>query len=86
MNGEDDHAAPRQPIDLRRHRQRTDRNLLIGGFALGLVVGGGLIWTFYGLGAMFMGWLVLSGGMLLFALIYGVLKLMEIWSAPRRDE
>jgi len=38
----------RKPTDLRRHRALTDRNLLIGFFALLFVVGGGLIFLVYG--------------------------------------
>jgi hypothetical protein len=33
------------------HRQRTERNLLLGFFGLLFVVGGGLIWLIYGSGA-----------------------------------
>jgi hypothetical protein len=45
----------RDPSDLRRHRERTDRNLLLGFFALLFVVGGGLIWLIYGTGAAALG-------------------------------
>jgi hypothetical protein len=41
--------------DLRRHRARTDRNLLLGFFALLFLVGGGLIWIIYGSGAALLG-------------------------------
>ncbi|MCC6192774.1 MAG: hypothetical protein IT318_27455 [Anaerolineales bacterium] len=41
--------------DLHRHRERTDRNLLLGFFALLFLVGGGLIWLFYGSGAAALG-------------------------------
>ena len=36
------------PTNLRGHRARTDRNLLIGFFALLFLVGGALIWWLYG--------------------------------------
>ncbi len=39
----------------RAHRARTDRNLLLGFFALLFIVGGGLIWYFYGAGAAALG-------------------------------
>ncbi len=42
----------REPTDLRRHRAVTDRNLLLGFFVVLLVVGGALIYLFYGGAAM----------------------------------
>ena len=36
------------PTNLRGHRARTDRNLLLGFFALLFLVGGALIWGLYG--------------------------------------
>src|SRR3989304_8732099 len=49
-----------QPTALRRHRAITDRNLLIGFFAILLVVGLGLIFLFYGGGAAIGGLLCLA--------------------------
>jgi hypothetical protein len=40
---------------LREHRRRTDRNLLLGFFALLFLVGGGLIGLIYGRGAALVG-------------------------------
>ncbi len=73
-----------RPVDVRKHQARTERNLIIGALVLAFLVGGGLIWHFYGLGAMVAGWLVLMGGAALGGLIYGLLKLMEIWSRGSR--
>jgi hypothetical protein len=75
----------RPPTDLRKQRRQTERNLVVGGFVLMFVVGGGAIWYLYGVGAMFAGWLCLGGGAGLLALLYGILKLMEIWSSSDRE-
>lgn len=42
-------------IDLRRYKSQTLTRLIIWGVILLIVVGGGLIWLFYGLGAALMG-------------------------------
>ena len=38
----------RDPTNYRKHKDRTDRNLLLGFFALLFIVGGGLIAVLYG--------------------------------------
>jgi hypothetical protein len=82
-----DPPPPRRGIsDVERHQRRTERNLVLGGFALAFLLGGLLIWRFYGLGAMFAGWACLAGGLSIFGLLYGILKLMELWSNARRDD
>jgi hypothetical protein len=58
-----------QSTDLRRHRQRTDRNLLLGFFALLFLVGGGLIWLLYGAGAAAFGLACLALGAVLTGLV-----------------
>lgn len=77
---ESEATPPHAPTNRREHRQRTDRTLVIGGFALMFVVGGALVWRFFGLGAMFSSWLCLGGGVVLFGGIYLLLKLMERWA------
>lgn len=64
----------RDPTDLRRHRERTDRNLLLGFFALLFIVGGGLIWLIYGAGAAFFG----LGCMAVGAVLVGVVLLLML--------
>lgn len=58
-----------KPTDLRRHREMTDRNLLIGFFAVLFIVGGGLIWLMYGGGAMAMGLVCMMAGAMLTGLV-----------------
>ncbi len=51
-------------------------------FAFGLllyVVGGGLIWAFYGWGAMLVGWGCITGGGLFFTALYGLVWLVGCW-------
>ena len=65
------------PTDPRRHQRETERNLIIGAAVIFVVVGGGLIYLFYGGGAMFSGVFCLGGAVLIFALLYLILKLFE---------
>lgn len=76
-------AGNRPPVDLRRHRQVTERNLVIAGFAALLLVGGALVWWQYGLGAAATSWVCIAGGVVLFLLPLLFLKLAEIWLARR---
>lgn len=66
---------PQDPAstDMRKHRSNTDRNLLIGFFALGLIVGGALIWVFYGTGAAALGILCIAGGAVLAGIVMGLM-------------
>ena len=73
---ERDSIVPRS-IDLRQHRRRTERDLIIGGAVILFVVGGGLVWHFYGFPAAVAGWGCMLGGVLLAGLLYLLLKLME---------
>ena len=41
--------------DLREYSKQTDRRLIIGALLLPFIVGGGLIWWFYGTGAAGLG-------------------------------
>lgn len=71
---------PQNPASLRGHRQQTERRLIVGGFGLMFLVGGALIWHFYGVGAVLMAWFFLAGGVALFGGLYLILKLMERWT------
>jgi hypothetical protein len=48
--------------DLRDYSKKTDRQLVIGGILLLFLVGGGLIWWFYGTGAAGLGITCLMAG------------------------
>ena len=79
-------STSQRPTNLREHRRKTERNLVIGGFALLFLVGGALIWWLWGAGAMMTGWLCMGGGVALFGGLYLILKLMEIWSTSHSDQ
>ncbi len=60
-----------------RHRARTDRDLLVGGFGLLLVIGGALAAVFLGGGAAVVAIGVLAGAGLLAGLIYLLISGLE---------
>jgi hypothetical protein len=60
-----------------RHRARTDRELLLGGFGLLLVLGGTLVAFFLGGGAALVAGGVLLGALLLIGLLYLVVNGLE---------
>ena len=75
-----------QRTNLREHHQVTERNMVLGGFAILFVVGGAIVYYLYGLGALLASWLCLSAGAGLFLLLYLILKLFERIGNPRRRE
>jgi len=56
--------------DLRKYAQQTNLRLLLGGLMLLFIVGGGLIWLFYGRNAAIIG---------LICLVFGLLPIIIIW-------
>jgi len=76
----------RSPTDLRKHRQRTERRLILGGFVILFVVGGGLVWKLYGVWAALMCVVCLGCGVVLFEGLRLILRVMEAWSNPGGDE
>lgn len=75
-----------RPADQRRLRRETERNLVVGGIAVALVVGGGLIWLFWDLRAMLTSWLCLGSVVVPIGAIYLALKLMERVGRGGRDD
>ncbi len=71
------------PTDRRRHAAATERNLILGGFGLALLVGGLLIWRFWGAGAAALGLVCMGGILSLFGLLWLVLKLIEMAGRER---
>jgi hypothetical protein len=64
--------SEKKPTDLRRYQTATDRNLLVGFFIVLFLVGGGLIYLFYGVGGLSTGLLCMVGG----AVLAGVVVLV----------
>ena len=63
-----------------RFARSTEGQLVIGFFLLLYLVGGGLIWYFYGPGGAVLGWLCMTGGLLFFLLLYGLVSLIGWWA------
>ena len=62
----------------RTYQGKVERELIFGGVLVGLVVGGGLIWLFWGIAGLFVALLFFLGFWLMVGLIWGFLKLLEI--------
>ncbi|HIQ04948.1 MAG TPA: hypothetical protein EYH31_04530 [Anaerolineae bacterium] len=70
---------PTSGKDVQQHRRQTENRLILGGFAILVVVGGGLIWLIYGRGAALLGLTCIFAGLGLFGLLYLILKGIELW-------
>ena len=63
-----------------RHRRQTETRLVAGGFVIVALVGGGLLWLFYGwiTAAIAIGVIVLC--LILFGGLFALLRLLERWA------
>lgn len=68
--------------DLRRYARDTNTRLIAGALLLLFIVGDGLIYWFYGLGAAITGFLCLLGGLLPIGLILLFFALLD-WVVKR---
>jgi len=64
----------------RGYRGQIERELIIGGIIIGLVVGGGLITLFWGVPALFTALMCFAGFLVVVGIVWGFLKLVEIIS------
>lgn len=73
--------------DLRAYARQTQMRLLLGFIALLYLVGGGLIYLFYGPAAMLTAWLCLTAGLAPLALIalflWGLGRLVDLHDRNR---
>lgn len=70
-------SPARRPTDRRRHSAITERNLILGGFGLALVIGGLLIWRFWGAIAAAVGLLCMGSILSIFGILWLLLTLIE---------
>lgn len=64
----------------RTYRGKLERELIIGGIIVGVIVGGGMIALFWGVPAFFTALACLLGFFVLVGIVWGFLKLVEIIS------
>ncbi len=72
LGGEETERRP--PSTPRRYRRLLERDLILGGFAILFVVGGGLVWLLYGSGAFAGTWLCLGAGAVMLAVLVVVFR------------
>ena len=70
----------RPPTDYRAMRRRDDRALFLAVIAVLLVVGGGLIYIFYGTGALITGLACLLFGVGILLLLWLIMSAIERWA------
>ena len=61
-------------------RRSTESQLIIGGFLIFLVLGGGLAWLLFGRTVALIAGGILVGGMVLLAVLWLVIRLLESWA------
>lgn len=72
--------------DLRKYASQTNTRLILGALLVLLVVGVGLIWAIYGIGAAITGLLCIGAGLLPVLIIIGVLWMMDYIVRKNRPE
>ncbi|MDA8218027.1 MAG: hypothetical protein M0Z94_10475 [Dehalococcoidales bacterium] len=63
-----------------RHHRRTEQQLVLGGFALVVLVGGALVWFLYGLTPAAIAVAVVLGSGAIFVLLLAVLRALDTWA------
>ena len=74
----------RRSFDPRRHWNQTQIRLILGGLAVLVVIGGGLVWLLYGSAAAITAVACLLGFAAVLGLLWLILGLLERWA--KRDE
>lgn len=72
--------------DLRKYASQTNTRLILGALLVLLVVGVGLVWAIYGIGAAITGLLCIGAGLLPVLIIIGVLWMMDYIVRKNRPE
>ena len=61
-------------------RRSTEGHLIIGGFLIVLLLGGGLAWLLFGRTVALIAGGIMVGGMILLAVLWLALRLLESWA------
>lgn len=61
-------------------RRSTEGQLILGGFLIVLVVGGGLAWLLFGQTVALIAGGIMVGGLVLLAVLWLVVRLLEAWA------
>lgn len=69
-----------KPIDIGQHHRQTDARLILGGFTILAGLGGLVMWVLFGPIFAVLGVVTIIGGLLVFTLLWLVLKLIESWA------
>lgn len=80
-----DSPPAEKPTNYRAMTRQTERNLIIGGFIIMFVVGGGLIALLWGIEAMLQSWLCMGGGALLLFVFVIIFRMLDIISRSRDE-
>lgn len=72
--------------DLSKYASQTNTRLILGALLVLLVVGVGLVWAIYGIGAAITGLLCIGAGLLPVLIIIGVLWMMDYIVRKNRPE
>jgi hypothetical protein len=72
----------RKSMDLKAYSKQTTTRLIVGALLILIVVGLGLIYLFYGPGAVFSGFLCVAAGILPILLIYFIFIFLD-WIVKR---
>jgi hypothetical protein len=76
----EDSPPAEAPTDYRAMKRGIERNLIVGGFVIMFVVGGGLMALLWGVGAMLQGWLCMGGAALLLFVFVIIFRMLDIIS------
>ena len=66
----------RSTFNARRFAHSTEARLVVAFFLLLYLVGGGLIWLFYGRAAALLGLTCMTGGLFFFLILYAIMILI----------
>lgn len=73
-------ARRKQGFDARRYARSQEVRLVAGFFVILYFVGGPLIWLFYGAGGALLALLCMTGALVFFLLLYGLVTLLGRWA------